>query len=153
MFDNIPVDKLGVKNTRLSNLEYLGTDMIEGGNEFGPATPYGNLVLYFSHIWNRKWTSFVAWLGSALIRVGQAQQHLGEIERNYIRGGHDAMIAPMQKFLDTEMKNIMRERKILENKRLDLDACKNRVRKARAMQLQPPVSDPMEICSQKLTSY
>ena len=37
------------------------------------------------------------------------------------------------------MRNIMRERKILENKRLDLDACKNRVRKARAMQLQPPV--------------
>ena len=28
---------------------------------------------------------------------------------------------------------ICRERKVLENKRLDLDACKNRVRKARAM--------------------
>ncbi|XP_059093137.1 endophilin-B2-like isoform X2 [Tigriopus californicus] len=128
MFDNIPVDKLGVKNTRLSNLEYLGTDMIEGGNEFGPATPYG----------------------SALIRVGQAQQHLGEIERNYIRGGHDALIAPMQKFLDSEMKNIMRERKILENKRLDLDACKNRVRKARAMQLQPPKDgiDPRAVLDQ-----
>ena len=37
------------------------------------------------------------------------------------------------------MKNITRERKILENRRLDLDACKGRVRKARAMQLQPPV--------------
>ena len=34
----------------------------------------------------------------------------------------------------------MRERKILENKRLDLDACKNRVRKARSMLDQPPVS-------------
>ena len=41
MFDNIPVDKIGVKNTRLSNLEYLGSDMIEAGNEFGPGTPYG----------------------------------------------------------------------------------------------------------------
>lgn len=79
-------------------------------------------------------------LGSALIRVGQTEQALGELERNYIRGGHDALIAPLGVFLNGEMKNIMRERKILENKRLDLDACKNRVRKARGMQLQPPVS-------------
>lgn len=78
--------------------------------------------------------------GSALIRVGQTQQSLGEHERNYIRGGHEALLAPLQTFLDGEMRNIMRERKILENKRLDLDACKNRVRKARGMQLQPPVS-------------
>ena len=41
MFDNIPVDKIGLNNTRLSNLEYLGADMIEAGNEFGPGTPYG----------------------------------------------------------------------------------------------------------------
>ena len=30
--------------------------------------------------------------------------------------------------------------KVLENKRLDLDACKNKVRKARSLQMQPPVS-------------
>ncbi len=41
MFDNIPVDKIGLKDTRLSNLEYLGGDMIEAGNEFGAGTPYG----------------------------------------------------------------------------------------------------------------
>ena len=28
---------------------------------------------------------------------------------------------------------------VLENKRLDLDACKNKVRKARSLQMQPPV--------------
>lgn len=117
MFDNVPVDKIGLKNTRLSNLEYLGHDMVEAGNEFGAGTPYG----------------------SALIRVGQTEQALGETERNYIRSGHEAVIAPLSSFLDGEMKNIMKERKILENKRLDLDACKSRVRKARAMQMQPPV--------------
>ena len=78
--------------------------------------------------------------GSALIRVGQAEQTLGEHERNFIRAGHEGMIAPLQGFLDGDMRNIMRERKILENKRLDLDAGKNKVRKARAMQMQPPVS-------------
>ena len=63
MFDTLPVDKIGVTNTRLTNLEYLGTDMIEAGNEFGPGTPYG----------------------SALIRVGQTEQALGEIEKNILK--------------------------------------------------------------------
>ena len=118
MFDTLPVDKIGVTNTRLTNLEYLGTDMIEAGNEFGPGTPYG----------------------SALIRVGQTEQALGEIEKEYIKGSHVAFCGPLHTFLDGEMKNIMRERKILENRRLDLDSCKGKVRKARAMQLQPAVS-------------
>ena len=52
MFDNVPMDKIGVTNTRLTNLEYLGADMIEAGNEFSSGTPYG----------------------SALIRVGQTEQ-------------------------------------------------------------------------------
>ena len=51
-FDNVPVDKIGMKNERITNLEYLGNDMIEAGNEFGVATPYG----------------------AALVRVGQAEQ-------------------------------------------------------------------------------
>lgn len=118
MFDTLPVDKIGVTNTRLSNLEYLGADMIEAGNEFGAGSPYG----------------------SALIRVGQTEQGLGEIEREYIKNSHSAFIGPLQTFLEGEMKNITRERKILENRRLDLDACKGKVRKARAMQLQPVVS-------------
>ena len=42
MFENIPVDKVGLHNNRQSNFEYLGADMIEGGNEFGAGTPYGN---------------------------------------------------------------------------------------------------------------
>jgi len=111
-FDNVPVDKIGLKNERLTNLEYLGNDMIEAGNEFGTGTPYG----------------------SALIRVGQTEQKLGVIEKEYIRTGNEGLISPLQRFLDGEMKNIMRERKVLENKRLDLDACKNKVRKARSMQ-------------------
>ena len=51
-FDSVPVDKIGIKNERMSNLEYLGTDMIEAGNEFGTTTPYG----------------------AALIRVGQTEK-------------------------------------------------------------------------------
>merc|ERR1719464_662204 len=60
------------------------------------------------------------------------------------------MVTPLSRFLEGEMKNIMRERKILENKRLDLDACKNRVRKARAMldQQQKEGVDPRAVLEQ-----
>ena len=51
-YDNVPVNKLGLKREQLTNHEYLGGDMIEAGNEFGPDTQYG----------------------SALIRVGQAEK-------------------------------------------------------------------------------
>ena len=41
MFDNVPMDKIGLKDNRMTNLEYLGNDMVEAGNEFGAGTPYG----------------------------------------------------------------------------------------------------------------
>ncbi|XP_073987609.1 SH3 domain containing GRB2 like, endophilin-B isoform X2 [Rhodnius prolixus] len=96
---------------RLSNLEYLGQDMIDAGNEFGPGTPYG----------------------STLLKVGQSEQKLGKIEREFISNTSACFLSPLKKYLDGEMKTIMTERGVLESKRLDLDACKNRVRKARSM--------------------
>uniref|UniRef100_A0A182YE51 Uncharacterized protein n=1 Tax=Anopheles stephensi TaxID=30069 RepID=A0A182YE51_ANOST len=99
------------KPKRLSNLEYLGLDMIEGGGEFGQDGPYG----------------------SALIKVGQAEQKLGSCERDFIGSAAMCYIQPLKKFLEGEMKTITKEKGVLESKRLDLDACKNRVRKARSM--------------------
>lgn len=97
--------------TRLSNLEYLGLDMIEAGNAFGPGTTYG----------------------TALLKVGQYEQKLGTAEREFVNNAHVSFVQPLQKFLDGEMKTIVKERSLLESKRLDLDSCKNRVRKARGL--------------------
>ncbi|XP_037916260.1 endophilin-B1 isoform X2 [Hermetia illucens] len=99
------------KPTRLSNLEYLGLDMIEAGGEFGQDSPYG----------------------SALIKVGHTEQKLGSCERDFIGSVGICFTQPLRKFLEGEMKTITKEKGILETKRLDLDACKNRVRKARSM--------------------
>ena len=52
LYDNIPAKQLGLKREMMTNHEYLGNDMIEAGNEFGPDTQYG----------------------SSLIRVGQAEK-------------------------------------------------------------------------------
>nr|CAI5825282.1 unnamed protein product [Callosobruchus analis] len=101
--------------SRLSNLEYLGLDMIEAGGAFGPGTAYG----------------------SALIKVGQWEQKLGQTERDFIGSAGMCFTQPLRKFLETEMRTIIKEKNLLETKRLDLDACKNRVRKARSMLGQP----------------
>lgn len=69
----------------------------------------------------------------ALTKVGQAEQKLGQCERDFIGSSHSCFIQPLRRFLDGEMKTISKERGILESKRLDLDSCKNRVRKARSM--------------------
>ncbi|XP_053961870.1 endophilin-B1 isoform X4 [Anastrepha ludens] len=99
------------KPQRLSNLEHLALDMIEAGGDFGQDLPYGQ----------------------ALIKVGQAEQKLGQCERDFIASSGICFTQPLRKFLDGEMKTITKERGILETKRLDLDACKNRVKKARSM--------------------
>lgn len=83
---------------RLSNLEYLGLEMIEAGNEFGPGTAYG----------------------AALIKVGQQEQKLGQTERDFIGSAGICFTQPLRKFLDGEMRTIMKEKGILEMKRLEL---------------------------------
>ncbi|XP_042218751.1 endophilin-B1-like [Homarus americanus] len=80
---------------RLSNLEYLGLDMVQAGNEFGPGTAYG----------------------SALLKVGGAEQRLGMVEREFVSNAVQGYVQPMRKFLDTEMKTITREKRLLETKR------------------------------------
>ncbi|EEB17400.1 endophilin B, putative [Pediculus humanus corporis] len=112
--ENFFMDKMekSIKTNRFSDLEYLGISMIEAGNDFGPGTAYG----------------------STLIKVGQCEQRLGQTKRDFIASAENCFINPLKKFLDGEMKTIQKERKILENLRLDLDSCKSKVRKARSLQ-------------------
>ena len=49
-------------------------------------------------------------------------------------------VQPLKKFLEGEMRTIAKEKAVLESKRLDLDSCKNRVKKARSMLGQQAVS-------------
>merc|ERR1711953_225643 len=125
LYDNIPAKQLGLKREQLTKHEHLGNDMIEAGNEFGPDTQYG----------------------ASLIRVGQAEKRLGELEKEYIKTSNEGLIVPLQSFLDGEMKNVMKERKILENKRLDLDASKSKVKKSRKeLMEQRAAEDELQQC-------
>ncbi|KAH9421089.1 Endophilin-B1 [Dermatophagoides pteronyssinus] len=107
-------DLIKSRDNRLRNLEYLGNDMIDAGIAFGPTTLYG----------------------SALVKIGKHQTELGQAEKDFVQNSYRTIIIPLRKFLDEDMKTIAKERKVLETKRLDLDAAKSRLRKAKSQDSQ-----------------
>ncbi|XP_030624053.1 endophilin-B1a isoform X4 [Chanos chanos] len=96
--------------SRVNNHELLGQSMIDSGNEFGPGTAYGN----------------------ALIKCGETQKQIGAAEKEFIQSSAINFLTPFRNFLEGDFKTILKERKLLQNKRLDLDAAKTRLKKARA---------------------
>ncbi|KAF7665165.1 hypothetical protein LDENG_00152710 [Lucifuga dentata] len=95
--------------TRMNNHELLGQSMIDSGSEFGPGTAYGN----------------------ALIKCGETQKQIGGAERELIQSAAINFLTPFRNFLEGDFKTILKERKLLQVKRLDLDAAKTRLKKAR----------------------
>ncbi|KAE8583085.1 hypothetical protein XENTR_v10020420 [Xenopus tropicalis] len=96
--------------SRVTTAELLGQYMTEAANDFGPSTPYGQ----------------------TLIKVGETQKHLGTAERDFIHSSSINFLTPLRNFLEGDWKTISKERRILQNRRLDLDACKARLKKAKA---------------------
>ncbi|XP_078075058.1 endophilin-B1-like isoform X2 [Mustelus asterias] len=94
---------------RINNCEQLGQYMLEAGNEFGPGTAYG----------------------SALIKCGETENRIGAAERELIHSSEVNFLAPLRNFLEGDYRTISKERKLLQNKRLDLDAAKARLKKAK----------------------
>ncbi|XP_049594511.1 endophilin-B2b isoform X3 [Syngnathus scovelli] len=103
-------DKLEKKlPSRTTNAELLGQYMVDAANEFGSGTPYG----------------------STLITVGEYQKRLGTAEREFLQTSATTFLTPLRNFLEGDWRTISKERRILENRRLDLDICKARLKKAK----------------------
>ncbi|CAM4719316.1 unnamed protein product [Leuciscus chuanchicus] len=98
---------------RATNGEILGQFMLEAAKEFGPGTPYG----------------------STLIKVGDCQRRLGGAQRDFLQTSSISFLTPLRNFLEGDWRTISKERRLLENRRLDLDACKARLKKARAAEV------------------
>ncbi|XP_034418573.1 endophilin-B1-like [Cyclopterus lumpus] len=88
--------------------EVLGDQMVQAGLEMGSNTPYG----------------------TALLRCGEAQKQLGEAERKFVQSTNIHFLTPLRSFTEGEYGAMQDERKMLVNKRLDLDIAKTRLRKA-----------------------
>ncbi|XP_077641558.1 endophilin-B1 isoform X1 [Lonchura striata] len=111
--------------SRMNNPELLGQYMIDAGNEFGPGTAYGN----------------------ALIKCGETQKRIGAADRELIQASAINFLTPLRNFIEGDYKTITKERKLLQNKRLDLDAAKTRLKKAKvaeARAAQLNISQPEE---------
>ncbi|KAM9518691.1 endophilin-B2b isoform 6-T6 [Salvelinus alpinus] len=95
--------------SRTTNGELLGQYMLDAAKDFGPGTPYG----------------------STLITVGEYQSRLGGAEREFLQTSAINFLTPLRNFLEGDWRTISKERRLLENRRLDLDICKARVKKAK----------------------
>lgn len=79
------IEKLAVtekRKERLRNLEWLGSNMVAAGQELTPGDTYG----------------------SALIKCGQTQLKVGQIEREFASKADRDFIKPLKKFLDEDAK-------------------------------------------------
>ncbi|KAJ8270331.1 hypothetical protein GJAV_G00113100 [Gymnothorax javanicus] len=94
---------------RPNNHELLGMCMNDSGHELGPGTVYG----------------------SALIKCGETERQIGGAEREFIQGSVINFLAPFKNFIEGDFPAISRERRLLQNKRLDLDVAKSKLKKAR----------------------
>ncbi|KAL8612195.1 hypothetical protein ACOMHN_018484 [Nucella lapillus] len=107
------------KKDRTSNFEVSGNTMVTAGHDFGPGTSYGN----------------------ALVKCGQAHIQMGSAEREFVCSTINNFLTPLHNFLEGDMKTIQKEKKLLEVKRLDLDAAKSRLRKAKSTSVQQAEAD------------
>ncbi|ELW61985.1 Endophilin-B2 [Tupaia chinensis] len=96
--------------SRVTNGELLAQYMAEAASELGPTTPYGK----------------------TLRTVAEAEKRLGAAERDFIHTASISFLTPLRNFLEGDWKTISKERRLLQNRRLDLDACKARLKKAKA---------------------
>ncbi|XP_023556293.1 endophilin-B2 isoform X2 [Octodon degus] len=96
--------------SRVTNGELLAQYMAEAAGELGATTPYGK----------------------TLLKVSEAEKRLGAAERDFIHTASVSFLTPLRNFLEGDWKTISKERRLLQNRRLDLDACKARLKKAKA---------------------
>jgi endophilin-B len=63
--------------------------------------------------------------------MGLAERHLGGAQRKFAREIQDRYVAPFKLYLHNEVAEALKEKKSLDNKRLDLDVAKNKAKAAK----------------------
>ncbi|XP_068950660.1 endophilin-B1 [Petaurus breviceps papuanus] len=109
--------------SRINNQELLGQYMIDAGNDFGPGTAYGN----------------------ALVKCGETQKRIGTADRELIHTSAINFLTPLRNFIEGDYKTIAKEKKLLQNKRLDLDAAKTRLKKAKTTETRASAEQELRI--------
>jgi uncharacterized protein YukE len=66
--------------------------------------------------------------GSAMLAGADAFNTIGRSEREFLSASQTAYVVPLKRFLQEEIKLLDQERQTLSNRRLDMDALKNKVK-------------------------
>uniref|UniRef100_A0AAX7VHA5 Endophilin-B1 n=1 Tax=Astatotilapia calliptera TaxID=8154 RepID=A0AAX7VHA5_ASTCA len=109
--------------SRVTNAELLGQYMQDAAKEFDLGMPYGN----------------------TLEKVGECEKRLGEAEKEFLQTSAISFLTPLRNFLEGDWRTISKERRLLENLRLDLDACKTRVKKAKVAEAKAAAEHELRI--------
>ncbi|XP_076826665.1 endophilin-B1a [Brachyhypopomus gauderio] len=108
---------------RMNNHELLGEALVNFGNEFGPGTAYGN----------------------ALVKCGETEKQVGGANREFIQSSATNFLTPFGNFLEGDFKTILKERKLLQMRRLDLDAAKTKVKKAKVAEARAAAEQDLKV--------
>jgi len=68
--------------------------------------------------------------GAYLLRCAEVEQKLGQCQQRFQEKAIAEFITPLKAFLEIDVKAVMHERKMLNVKRLDLDASRSKAKKA-----------------------
>ncbi|KAM9722442.1 endophilin-B2 isoform 7-T7 [Dama dama] len=145
--------------SRVTNGELLAQYMAEAASELGPTTPYehlswGSLLPPESQSDRslaRLLTPRLCFSGKTLIKVAEAEKRLGAAERDFIHTASINFLTPLRNFLEGDWKTISKERRLLQNRRLDLDASKARLKKAKAAEAKATLwNDEVDKAEQEL---
>eukprot|EP00118_Oscarella_pearsei_P001046 m.6451 g.6451 ORF g.6451 m.6451 type:complete len:337 (+) comp15924_c0_seq2:69-1079(+) len=111
-FKDFFYDKLTVRGnktvSRPTAATVFGQVLLDAGHDLGPESPFG----------------------SFLLQHGEVEKKIGAARAEFIQMVSTLVLSPLKAFLVEDMKVIQKEQKSLEAKRLDLDTCKNRAKKA-----------------------
>ncbi|XP_065068500.1 endophilin-B1-like [Rhopilema esculentum] len=95
---------------RPTNSFLLGQSMSSAGREIGADSDYGN----------------------SLNKTGTALKKIGNAEKDFMQKTISHYIHPLKTFLDNDMKTLAKERRALDIARIDLDAARNKVKRAQS---------------------
>ncbi|XP_065055244.1 endophilin-B1-like, partial [Rhopilema esculentum] len=70
--------------------------------------------------------------GNSLNKTGTALKKIGNAEKDFMQKTISHYIHPLKTFLDNDMKTLAKERRVLDIARIDLDAARNKVKRAQS---------------------
>lgn len=122
-------------------MEKFVLSKIDTGNQLGrpqDQSPYENLGKTLSAA-SKPIASSNPMLGEVYAEAGVCNAQIAAEEKKFVCSSRDAVCRPFESFLENDSKTIFKEKRVLETKRLDLDAAKAKLKKVKTLEARDQV--------------